>query len=576
MFIKFIHQNGKKRQTKVNSIPDFDELRLLAIKIWGESVRNCLFGYIDSDEELITIVNQDDWEVCVEELESLQDDKKVAKIVVRILENDEPSNLMSESVSITKAAQFESQVSVSQTELIENDQSYLENSGFNMIGETDAVESKIDQNEAQNPFDDDIINQVQTKTISVEQSMVEEAMRRSLDQLDEWKVLNQVIAAEETTQQHAETNNGDENITEDIKSQFNLDQEESVFEEHTAPVRYVNTASEDQLIEINIDGNDLEAVRQQIMELAPMMGFEIERAEIVRNEKPKTYELEENNLNMSTCETTRSSMTLDMKDEIQRLIQQQVKEELRRSGVATANVEEPVKEENDCKTVHTGFTCDGCGVNPIVGIRYNSVVQKNYDLCSNCEKTTHHEHPMIRFRHNTHRGLAHGRGWCKINKIMSLHGSDAMNGAGNCTRRSNPHVVGAENLIQFFTNGVFQGRRTCGGQAMTIGDRVRKAAENVKKAAETVKTNMKNCAEDIKERGRPTLCHIRTRVPQTETPVVSTIEQQVVQENHPRFEEFKRVFTNAVPEELDAFLKKNDDIKDDNELYNKAITLFLN
>jgi PB1 domain len=71
MFIKFIHQNGKKRQTKVNSIPDFDELRLLAIKIWGESVRNCLFGYIDSDEELITIVNQDDWEVCVEELESL-------------------------------------------------------------------------------------------------------------------------------------------------------------------------------------------------------------------------------------------------------------------------------------------------------------------------------------------------------------------------------------------------------------------------------------------------------------------------------------------------------------------------
>lgn len=411
--------------------------------------------------------------------------------------------------------------------------------------------------------------QEEPKVISIEESMVEEAMRRSLDQLNEWKVLNQVYSPEQ------EAANGDENITEDTTQiQCQFDNEESVFEEQAAPIRYVNTASEDKFVEINIDGNDLEAVRQQIMELAPMMGFEIERADIVTKESPAP----EKGMNVSTCETSRSSMTVDMKDEIQRLIQEQVKEELRRSGVATAPVEVPVKEEDDCKTVHTGFTCDGCGVNPIVGIRYNSLVQQNYDLCSKCEKTNHNDHPMIRFRNNTHRGLAHGRGWYKMNKIINLHNTDAMNGARQCPRRVGPQVVGPENIVQFFTNGIFQGaRRTCAGPVMTIGDHIKKAAENVKKVAENVKNNAKNCAEEIKERGRPSLCHIRTRCPQPTTPVVTATElTAIVEEKHPRFEEFRKVFTNAVPEELDAFLKKNNEVKDDNELYNKAIALFLN
>ena len=99
MIIKFIHYNGKKRQTKVSKIPDFAELRRLANKIWGEKTNTCLFGYIDSDDELITIVNQDDWEVCVEEMEMLQEEKKVNKIIVRIIENDDVEN-MTESLTI--------------------------------------------------------------------------------------------------------------------------------------------------------------------------------------------------------------------------------------------------------------------------------------------------------------------------------------------------------------------------------------------------------------------------------------------------------------------------------------------
>lgn len=40
--------------------------------------------------------------------------------------------------------------------------------------------------------------------------------------------------------------------------------------------------------------------------------------------------------------------------------------------------------------------CDGCGVDPIVGIRYKSIIDKNYDLCSRCEATIEHPHAMIK------------------------------------------------------------------------------------------------------------------------------------------------------------------------------------
>jgi len=36
--------------------------------------------------------------------------------------------------------------------------------------------------------------------------------------------------------------------------------------------------------------------------------------------------------------------------------------------------------------VHDCIQCDGCGVNPIIGIRYKCSVRKNYDLCSQCEE----------------------------------------------------------------------------------------------------------------------------------------------------------------------------------------------
>jgi hypothetical protein len=395
------------------------------------------------------------------------------------------------------------------------------------------------------------------------------------DQLEEWKMVSEIHTEQGMVLENVE--NGDENIFEE-KGSSKIEEEETVFAETESqnetgnPIRIVNTDSEDQLIEIKIDGSDLEAVRAQIMHLAPMMGFEIERAEIIPN-VPQENEEEKVEQNFSTLDSFRSTMSIDMRDEIKRMVQEQVQEELRKSSLVSLNGSqvlttsavqpEEKTEEEENQEVHIGFSCDGCGVNPIKGVRFHSMVQRNFDLCSNCEKTTHHEHPMIRFRKNTHRGLAHGRDWEKLNKIMNR------NETSRQTFISHPMQRGAD-VIKFFTNGIANGfSRNPSNCPFQRSNRWEKCvapsqantcpAKNVETPVETPKT------EEVR---RPGLCHIRTRVFGETAPV------QVPR--HGRFEEFRKVFTTANPEELDAFLHKNAGLKSENELYNLACTMFLN
>lgn len=46
--------------------------------------------------------------------------------------------------------------------------------------------------------------------------------------------------------------------------------------------------------------------------------------------------------------------------------------------------------------VHHNVACDGCGVHPIVGIRYKCSVRKNFDFCSMCEERRGHEYAFLK------------------------------------------------------------------------------------------------------------------------------------------------------------------------------------
>jgi len=61
--------------------------------------------------------------------------------------------------------------------------------------------------------------------------------------------------------------------------------------------------------------------------------------------------------------------------------------------------EEPVEESKDEKpVVHNGIVCDGCGMDPIVGIRYKCAVRKDFDYCEKCEATMSSDYPFLKIR----------------------------------------------------------------------------------------------------------------------------------------------------------------------------------
>lgn len=64
---------------------------------------------------------------------------------------------------------------------------------------------------------------------------------------------------------------------------------------------------------------------------------------------------------------------------------------------------EPIKkvhQGNPSNTViHERYTCDGCGVHPIVGVRYKCSVCRDFDYCEKCEETIEHEHAFLKIKH---------------------------------------------------------------------------------------------------------------------------------------------------------------------------------
>ena len=61
------------------------------------------------------------------------------------------------------------------------------------------------------------------------------------------------------------------------------------------------------------------------------------------------------------------------------------------------NIFKPKIEE---QSVHQKVVCDGCGMKPIVGVRFKCTVCPNFDYCENCEKAkaNEHKHPFLKIR----------------------------------------------------------------------------------------------------------------------------------------------------------------------------------
>lgn len=73
---------------------------------------------------------------------------------------------------------------------------------------------------------------------------------------------------------------------------------------------------------------------------------------------------------------------------------------MREHRFAMEQAEEQPTDEQGAPVTHTNVACDGCEVNPIVGVRYKCSVRKNYDLCAECEERMDHPYPMLKIKKN--------------------------------------------------------------------------------------------------------------------------------------------------------------------------------
>lgn len=48
--------------------------------------------------------------------------------------------------------------------------------------------------------------------------------------------------------------------------------------------------------------------------------------------------------------------------------------------------------------IHSHVECDGCGINPILGVRYKCSVCKDFDYCQACEESKDHPHAFLKIK----------------------------------------------------------------------------------------------------------------------------------------------------------------------------------
>lgn len=108
---------------------------------------------------------------------------------------------------------------------------------------------------------------------------------------------------------------------------------------------------------------------------------------------------------------------------------------------------------------HIGVTCDGCGVNPIKGIRYKCSVLENFDYCQLCEERLTHEHAFLQIKEN---------GGAPTVMVTAINDDEEMKGEGSAAANDLENLI-SEACADGFMGAGGRGRR--GGRGCGRGGR---------------------------------------------------------------------------------------------------------
>lgn len=138
MHIKFSFRNQKRKtNTEIKSV---EELRQKALQIFGEQANYCDFMYEDEDNELVSIIDNEDFTICLEEAAS-----NGLKCVSIIMKLSSPETKKARSVS--KKNVSEAQVAAPQPDLKSFESSEESSDGTEEIdlAQIEAIKSSSDE-----------------------------------------------------------------------------------------------------------------------------------------------------------------------------------------------------------------------------------------------------------------------------------------------------------------------------------------------------------------------------------------------------------------------------------------------
>lgn len=340
-----------------------------------------------------------------------------------------------------------------------------------------------------------------------------------------------------------------------LNKSMSMPTEPSIFEEPVAeeqPVdasqfqSFTNTSQNDILVDIKVTGTpeELERIQRTVIhQFAPHAGFEIDRCEVlVKRECPEEKE-ETDSVFDNTSQL--SSMTTELRDEIETLIEEKLKR------MSLFNQEPNMMKKSTPVRISSGnfdhgcVTCDICRQRITGCARYKSIFRKDFDLCETCEATGVHPEPLIKIRNpiGMRIGMRLNAEFDNIKrlfideepkKIQVVHKSQQL-----ChIRRTNEEKL----------------------------EKINKAEQTLKSSVSSIKTEKMDVEKTSKA---PSLCHIRTTpkieekkevkievatAPVTVTPMV--VEEPKVREN-PMLNIVSRIFPHHDTRIIAEILEKN-------------------
>ena len=367
--IKF--SNGTNKRKTKNIPNNFANLCELKIKLWGKSVANREICYYDSDNEIIQILNDEDWQICQEEFAQQQSN---GTIIIKLSLWDEESIFLDS---------FDASIIQNQEE-----------TSFFKLG--DNIEKSFDQKMQE---EKKIENESEKEKKSKQESDLE-SKQKSQDLEDK----NEIIDNEEI-KQSLPTNSS--NIFTNAKnSQFvkkNESENISSINENDKKLENINNTSNDPNQELNLEENGPNQ-ESNLEEDSVNEESNLEhKKESIKTSSMNNQELLNINISSNDSNPTDETNEKDTKSfEIENMNE--------KKEPVSSNIKNS-KNENDANTlkdiIHKNICCRRCKMSPLVGIRYKCSICHDFDLCQKCELNIEHSHPMMRFRQPAPLNKAH-------------------------------------------------------------------------------------------------------------------------------------------------------------------------